>query len=133
MKKQLFALAGLGALALGLVAPGAAQAANDEIVITAPYVVHRSTPERNGPIPVETISLSHTIATGDLDLRRQPDINELYRRIDYTARATCAELEQARPSELYPPAPSDKGCYREALKSATHQADAIVAAANYRY
>ncbi|MGE3304173.1 MAG: UrcA family protein [Hyphomonadaceae bacterium] len=104
---------------------------NNDVVITAPYTVHRRTAtQRMNGLPVETVSLTRIVRYDGLDLRRSADVAELQRRIVFTANQTCAELKQLYPRDIYPPQSSDRECVNQAIRGASAQANAAIAYQN---
>jgi len=91
----------------------------EDIVIT-PYGIRES---RDG-----TLTLSRTISTKGLDLRSDAGVDELHRRISWTAQDICDELDDAARSATMT---SDRDCVRDAVRGARAQADALVTRAQY--
>jgi UrcA family protein len=115
-------LALMGAVASGALASAAMAQDVDGVVVTAPYVSKTETVgKRAGE---QTISLRGYVATRGLDLRYHRDIDELWRRVDYTARQTCAELERMYPDSY----DTDRGCVRDAIRSARPQVNGMIRA-----
>lgn len=96
---------------------------DDEITIVAPGVHRDRTGERSSSgIPIEELTLQRVVDTHDLDLRRDSHVEELYRRIDYSVREACDEIERVS----HVPITSDRECIREATRDAMAQADALI-------
>jgi UrcA family protein len=120
--------AAVGALAL-ITAPAIAQDyyydEGDDIIVEAPGVVRERTGRRSSSgIPIEELTLQVVVTTSDLDLRySNADVDELYRRIDYTVRDACNEVERASQGV---PITTERQCIREATRDAYAQADALV-------
>jgi len=87
----------------------------EEDIIVTPYGVRES---RDG-----TLTLSRTISTKGLDLRSPSGVDELNRRINWTARDICEELDDAAPRTSLS---SDRDCVRDAVRGARDQAEAII-------
>lgn len=109
----------LAAFAAGVMAAPAAMAQEEEgFTVRAPYVLKRSF---TGAQPSEeTIALSRTVATRDLDLHRAWDRGELFRRIDYAARDVCRDLKR-----MYPDG-SVENCMSDARRSGQRQANYLI-------
>ncbi|MGE3143432.1 MAG: UrcA family protein [Hyphomonadaceae bacterium] len=101
-------------------------ALDDDITVIAP--VHRHVERSASGMPVETVRMSSIVSARDLDLRYDRDVNEFYRRIDYTARETCAMLTRLSGET---PLTTDAQCVRDAKRDARPQAEAIVARVRY--
>lgn len=97
----------------------------DDIIVEAPGVMRERTGRRSSSgIPIEELSLQVVVTTGDLDLRNSnADVDELYRRIDYTVRDACDEVER---SSQGAPITTERECIREATRDAYAQADALI-------
>lgn len=92
----------------------------EEDIIVTPYGVRES---RDG-----TLTLSRTISTKGLDLRSPSGVDELNRRINWTAHDICEELDDAAPRTSLS---SDRDCVRDAVRGARDQAEALVTRARY--
>jgi UrcA family protein len=75
----------------------------------------------------ERVSMSARVATHDLNLRYDGDVRELNRRVTFTARDLCNELERVARDTIT----SDRECVRGAIRSAQPQIDAAVHRARY--
>lgn len=97
---------------------------DDEITVVAPGVVRERTGRRSSSgIPIEELTLQRVVTTDDLDLRYDADVDELYRRIDYTVREACDEVDRASQGA---PITTERQCVREATRDAMAQADALI-------
>ncbi len=76
--------------------------------------------------PIEHLTLTWTVASSDLDLKKHADVMELQHRIKTRSKAVCAELDRLLP--LTPRGGPE--CSREAAKGAMEQADKLIAAAS---
>jgi UrcA family protein len=90
-----------------------------EIVVIAPRTTGRTTSGAR----IERVTRSHIVASNDLDLRHDADVAELHSRIQSTAVDACNEVERASG-----PAPmtTSHECIRDAVRSATLQAEALI-------
>ncbi|MBP6689897.1 MAG: UrcA family protein [Hyphomonadaceae bacterium] len=96
---------------------------DDEITVIAPYVYRERTGRSSSGIPIEELTFQRIVDTNGLDLRYDSDIDELYRRIEYTAREACDEVERASRGA---PITTERECVREATRDAVAQADALI-------
>ncbi|MEQ1809911.1 MAG: UrcA family protein [Terricaulis sp.] len=96
---------------------------DDEITVVAPYVYRERTGRSSSGIPIEELTFQRVVDTNGLDLRYDSDIDELYRRIEYTAREACDEVERASRGA---PITTERECVREATRDAVAQADALI-------
>ena len=124
-----FALAAAGALTL-IAAPSFAQDYpdkgpyyDDEIIVTAPYVDREVTGRDATGARIETLTTSRAVETGDLNLRYNGDVRELYRRISDAAANACRDIED-RSNGV--PITRRSECIRNAERSATAQADSLI-------
>ena len=92
----------------------------DDIVIV-PYGIREG---RDG-----TVTLSRAVSIKDIDLRYDAGVDELNRRISWTAREICDELDDASRSSLL--LTSERDCVRDAVRGARPQIDAAVQRARY--
>ena len=107
-----------GLTALGF--SGVALAQDDEVIVKPPaYWVEHHRSFRAG----DSVAVSEIVSAQDLDLRNDPDVDELYQRIDYTAHEVCriAGDEVGTTSR-----DEDRQCVRDALRDAHRQADNLV-------
>lgn len=96
----------------------------DDIVVEASGVVRERTGRRSSSgIPIDELTVQCLVTSSDLDLRYDADIDELYRRIDYTVREACNEIERASQGV---PITSERECVREARRDAMGQAEALI-------
>ena len=119
-------IAAAATLFAGVATPSFAQYYDDEIVVV-PYGVQSEVTGRSSTTgaPIETRSLSRVVTTEGLDLRYDAAVDELYRRIEFTARESCDELGRTADIQLT----TDRQCVNEAVRDAMPQADAVVARA----
>jgi UrcA family protein len=96
---------------------------DDEITVVAPYVHRERTGRSSSGIPIEELTLQRVVDTHDLDLRYDGDVDELYRRIEFTAREACDEVERASRGA---PITTERECVREATRDAVAQANALI-------
>ena len=97
---------------------------DDEITIVAPGVRREPTGRRSSSgIPIEELTLQRVVETHDLNLRRDTDVEELYRRVEYTAREACDEVERASQGA---PITTERECVREATRDGMEQAEDLV-------
>lgn len=96
---------------------------DDEITVIAPYVYRERTGRSSSGIPIEELTFQRIVDTNGLDLRYDLDIDELYRRIEYTAREACDEVQRASRGA---PITTERECVREATRDAVAQADALI-------
>lgn len=96
---------------------------DDEIIVTAPYVERETTGRDATGARIETLHTSRAVETGDLNLRYNSDVRELYRRISDAAANACREIE-ARSDGV--PITRRSQCIRDAERSATAQADSLI-------
>lgn len=96
---------------------------DDEITVVAPYVYRERTGRSSSGIPIEELTLQRVVDTDGLDLRYDADVRELYRRIEYTAREACGEVERASRGA---PITTERECVRDATRDAMAQADALI-------
>lgn len=92
----------------------------DDIVIV-PYGIREG---RDG-----TLTMSRAVSIKDIDLRYDAGVDELNRRITWTAREICDELDDASRSSLLLTAERD--CVRDAVRDARPQVDAAIQRARY--
>lgn len=129
MKKNVSWIAASAIALSALAAPAFAQSVKsnvyyyDEITVVAPYVHRERTGRSASGIPIEELTLQRVVDTSGLDLRSNSDVEELYRRIEYTAREACAEVERASRGA---PITTERECVREATRDAISQADALI-------
>jgi UrcA family protein len=122
------ALAAAGALTL-IATPSFAQdysdkvAYDDEIIVTAPYVHREVTGRDASGARIETLTTERAVETGDLNLRYNSDVRELHRRIADAAVNGCREVEEASTGVSLT---TRTQCIRDAERSATAQADALI-------
>jgi len=108
----------LAAFAAGLMTAPAMAQEEEGFTVRAPYVIKRS---YVGASPSEeTIALSQTVYTRDLNLQRAWDRGELFRRIDYAARDVCRDLKR-----MYPEG-STENCMSDARRSGHRQANYLI-------
>lgn len=96
----------------------------EEEIVIYPYGVRRESIGRS-PLGarVEEISLSRIVSADGLDLRYDGDVDELRRRISYTAQLVCDELDaELRGHSMT----TDRQCVRDAVRDAEPQVDALV-------
>lgn len=123
-----FALAAAGVLTL-ITTPSFAQDGDkgayydDEIIVTAPYVDREVTGRDATGARIETLTTSRAVETGDLNLRHNSDVRELYRRISDAAANACREIENRSDGV---PITRRSECIRDAEHSATAQADSLI-------
>lgn len=96
---------------------------DDEITVVAPNVYRERTGRSSSGIPIEELTFQRIVDTNGLDLRYDSDVDELYRRIEYTAREACDEVERASRGA---PITTERECVREATRDAVAQADALI-------
>jgi UrcA family protein len=95
----------------------------DEIIITAPYTVHKKLVTRDkGGIPVEKVSLMRKVSFVGLDLTKPADVAEFKRRVEEVANDACKQLDTLYPESLYPSEGDNKDCVKEAIANAMMQA-----------
>lgn len=129
MKKNVSWIAASAIALSALAAPAFAQSVksnvyyDDEITVVAPYVHRERTGRSTSGIPIEELTLQRVVDTSGLDLRSNSDVEELYRRIEYTAREACDEVERASRGA---PITTERECVREATRDAISQADALI-------
>lgn len=107
-------VAGLALTPAGADAYKTAVVAEDEIVITAPYTVHRDG---------EAVSVSRTVSVKGLDLRYASAVEELNRRVAVTAEIACDEAEDYLRAQS---ATTDRQCVRNAIRGARSQVAALI-------
>lgn len=126
MRNSLLAAAAIALLA-GVAAPSFAEPYDNNEIVVVPYGVQREVTGRSATgARIETRSLSRVVTTEGLDLRYDAAVDELHRRIEYTARASCEELDR---SSFDLQLTSDRQCVNEAVRDAMPQADIAVARA----
>lgn len=129
MKSHLAWIAASAIALTTLAAPAFAQSVkdtgyyDDEITVVAPYVYRERTGRSSSGIPIEELTFQRVVDTTGLDLRYESDVDELYRRIEYTAREACDEVERASRGA---PITTERECVREATRDAIAQADALI-------
>jgi UrcA family protein len=96
---------------------------DDEITVVAPEVYRERTGRSTSGIPIEELSVQRVVDSSDLNLRRNADVYELYRRIEYTAREACNEIMRASRGA---PITTQRECVREATRDAMAEADALI-------
>lgn len=96
---------------------------DDEITVVAPEVYRERTGRSSSGIPIDELTFQRIVETRDLDLRHGADVDELYRRIEYTAREACDELQRASRGA---PLTTRRECVREATREAMADADALI-------
>lgn len=111
----------------GIAAPAFAQ--DDDVVVYAPYTHSPRAETSASGVPIAVTTRSIAVSTRDLDLRRDRDVNELYRRVNYTAQEACDDIN--RMTVLDNSLTTDRQCMREAVLSARPQVDAMVTRARY--
>ena len=79
------------------------------------------------------VSASIPVPYSDLDLGRQPDADELGRRIQVAARLVCQELDRKYPPTQFPIVEgyADGDCAREATRDSMEQVNIVVASARH--
>lgn len=109
------------AAAAGLAAtPVFAQDYDEDGIVVSPYNVQR---ERGRNSASDTYYLSATVTTKGLDLRRDADVEELYRRVDATAWEVCEVIEEEMRGDS---TTSDRQCVRRAVDGAMPQVEAAI-------
>lgn len=104
--------------------PSTVVAAENEIVIRAPYTVRRTVGREPGSLQdEEVVSVSRIVDARDLDLRYDASVDELNRRIAYTADIVCDEAEAHMRADS---ATTDRQCEREAMRDARMQARSLI-------
>lgn len=129
MKSHLAWIAASAIALTTLAAPAFAQSVkdtsyyDDEITVVAPYVYRERTGRSSSGIPIEELTFQRVVDTNGLDLRYDSDVDELYRRIEYTAREACDEVQRASRGA---PITTERECVRQATRDAMAQADALI-------
>lgn len=124
MKQSMSRGAIIAFAAISLTTFSAPAFAQDEevVIVTAPYSVQR---ERNGEVAV-----TQRVPMKGLDLRRDSDVNELERRVAWTAQEVCDIAEEYAPRTTY--MTSDRECVRRAIReSRTEVREAVNYARGY--
>lgn len=101
---------------------------SDEIVIVAPYTVRRDARRSSAGRLDETVSVTRIVSIRDLDLRYPAGVDEMNRRIAYTAELVCDEAEAHMSASS---ATTDRECERRAIRDARRQARMLVERARY--
>lgn len=96
---------------------------DDEITVVAPEVYRERTGRSSSGIPIDELTFQRVVETRDLDLRRNADVDELYRRIESTAREACDEVARASQGA---PLTTRRECVRDATRDAMAEADALI-------
>lgn len=97
-------------------------ASNDEIVIVAPYTVERDVDRSFGVGPDnERVAVSRRVSLKGLDLRYEGAVDELNRRINWTAVQVCEEAELHMRNTTT--GTSDRECVRDAVRRARSEAE----------
>lgn len=129
MKTPAFWIAASAITLTILTAPAFAQKYDDqyyydeEIAVVAPEVYRERTGRSSSGIPIDELTFERVVETRDLDLRRNADVDELYRRIEYTAREACDEVARASQGA---PLTTRRECVRDATREAMAEADAMI-------
>ena len=89
------------------------EAARSEKVAQTPYGV-----------PVREITITSRVSYADLDLKTEPGVNELDKRIRETAKSTCKEMDVKFPAE----GSGEEACVKQAVEGAMAQAHKVIAA-----
>jgi len=123
-----FALSSAPVLAQQSNDPGnqASNAAPEEITVVAPRIIRTKVREPNsrGVGYYDMLTLTHQVSYADLNLAHPGDAKTLKDRIAKAANVVCQQLANVRPAE-----PKSQDCVHNAMRSATEQADVVIAAA----
>ncbi|MES1156602.1 MAG: UrcA family protein [Alphaproteobacteria bacterium] len=113
---------GAAALTIGMIGavPALAQD-DDQIIVPAPYHIHRDV---NGE--TESVEVSRIVTADGLDLRYDSDVYQLRQRIHDAAWDACDAAGQALHGES---TTSDRECVRQAIRGAEPQAEDAIARA----
>lgn len=105
----------------------ASNAPPEEITVVAPRVIRTKVrdPNARGVGYYDMLTLSHQVSYADLHLAHPGDAKTLKDRIAKAASVICQELASVRPAEPT----TSQDCIHKAMRSATVQADAAIAAA----
>lgn len=124
IRTKLFKLASIAVLSVAVCEPVLAQpaASEGEITVTAPRTRERSP---TSGAPIEIITTSRMVNYSDLDLRTGDGQIALEGRVKEAARKACEFLDRAYPLST----PDGADCAKTAVKEATPQVTAAVAAA----
>lgn len=112
-----------------LAAPAFAQKYDDQyyyddgITVVAPEIYRERTGRSSSGIPINELTAQRVVETRDLDLRRNADVDELYRRIEYSAREACEDIARASQGA---PLTTRRECVRDATRDAMAEADAMI-------
>jgi UrcA family protein len=124
--------AAAAALAFGLCLSTPAMADDNEVIVQAPYSVHRDTTRNSGSLgSEERVSVSKYVSARGLDLRYQRDANLLYSRIDWAARDVCQQAARSLSVAYSSYETSPRECYADAYRTAKRQADRMIARARW--
>lgn len=98
----------------------------EEITVVAPRIIRSKVREANsqGVGYYDMLTLTHQVSYADLHLAHPGDAKTLRDRIAKAANEICQELANVRPAE-----PKSQDCVHNAMRSASRQADAAIAAA----
>lgn len=96
---------------------------DDEITVVAPEIFRERVGRSNSGIPIEELTAQRVVDTSDLNLRRDADVRELYRRVEYSAREACGEVARASRGAS---TTTQRECVREATRDAMAEADAMI-------
>ncbi|MGE0829925.1 MAG: UrcA family protein [Hyphomonadaceae bacterium] len=118
------ALAAFGAFAAPALAQGNYVSKSGDEIVIRPYGIERHS-NRFGE---EIFSLTRVVTSSGLDLRYDNDVNELHRRVSYTARSICEELDDELRGRTVT---TDNQCVREAVRGARPQIEAAIDRARY--
>ena len=97
----------VGAFLCGIVSassPAFAQQANEQVIITSPYVVRQAPAPANraaGLRNPELVSVTRAVSYADLDLSKAAGVTELQTRVRNTAKDVCQELFTRFPKGQY--------------------------------
>lgn len=123
--RTLFAAAAVALVAAPALAQDYYYDEEDDIIVEAPGVYRDRVGRSPSGIPIEEVTLHRVVSSDDLDLRySDADVDELYRRIDYTVREACDDIEHHYSQGA--PITTERECVREATRDAYAQADELV-------
>jgi len=115
-------VAGAALIIGGLYAAQTFAAATGGIIVTAPRTVHKEQIGRTAAgVPIEEVTLTRVVYTGDLDLTKVADMKMLEQRIAFTAKEACEQLDTLYPPATFPMKSDDRQCYKEAVDGAMKQ------------
>jgi len=100
----------------------------EQVTVTAPREVTRTRVGRSRiGAPIEDITISEPVAFNDLNLKNPSDVEQLNQRVRDAAADGCDEIDRLYP--LTRSVDTRRDCIRRAVRSASAQVDAAVAAA----